>query len=456
MTMSNFFSKPLSKLDASDIWDLIGTPEGQVFEIKSKLPADKNSHDPWYDEPESGKPRNGPNDKAKQDIFKELVAFANSEGGWLVLGLTETSDHPKRVSGVAPLPDCHALAERFKRAAYDWIDPPLPSLQCRGIEIGGTPEADPEAPGTGVVVFRVPRSLDAPHRVHKKDKAYEAYKRVGDESKPMKMREIQGLTLDTARGQERIDREFENARKRYLEFKPKKSPKKRMVGFNITLVPLSGPIIIDRPYKQTDLFERKAVIEALSKNGQKDQIKTIDAELLRPSVIRPILRGGKKIWSHNYPYPTGQDELIEYFITIEIFESGTIQLSAKVTLSIIYTGISLDWILADIANALCIAERTRNLGGMPDTEYAMEVGLGIDEISVLGKSQFVEDSCKFGLLKEDGIHFSQELGPGFYLLPRYPIGRRDDFPKIIKRVMNDLNNAVGKPDIDDLDFVDNC
>jgi hypothetical protein len=104
----------------------------------------------------------------------------------------------------------------------------------------------------GVLVFRVPRSLDAPHRLNKKER--EAYKRVGDESKPMKMREIQGLTLDITRGQERVDQEFDNARKCYLLLKPQQSPKKRLRGFYIALVPSSGPIIIDRPYKQTSLI----------------------------------------------------------------------------------------------------------------------------------------------------------------------------------------------------------
>jgi hypothetical protein len=187
-----------------------------------------------------------------------------------------------------------------------------------------------------------------------------------------------------------------------------------MIGFNITLVPLSGPIIIDRPYEQTGLFERKAAIKGSFKNGQIIPIETIDSELLRPSIIRPILRGGRKIWSHSYIYPPGQKELDEYFITVEIFESGTIQLSVKETLSI-PAGLSLRWILADIANALCIAERTRNLGGMPDSEYAMELGLGIEEISALGKSQFTKDSFRFGQLNEDYPHYSRELGPFFFV-----------------------------------------
>ncbi len=452
--MGSFFSKPLNQVDGNDILDLIGTPEGQVFEIKSKLPADKKSHDPWYDTPESGKPRNGPGDNAKQDIFKELVAFANSEGGWLVLGLTETSDHPKRVAGVAPLPHCHELAERFKRAAYDWIDPPFPSLQCRGIEIGETPEAAPEAPGTGVVVFRVPRSLDAPHRVYKKDRAYEAYKRVNDESKPMKMREIQGLTLDMARGQERIDREFDNARKRYMLKKPQYSRKRRLIGFNIVLVPATGPVTIDNPYQQTNLFERRPAIEGRFITGGAPPIGTYDAEYqtIIGLNIKPILRGGSKTWLKQFSNPDTR-ELEEYFTTVDIFESGTIQLSFKTTID--QPKLSLRWILTDVANALCITERTRIIGGMPDTEYIMEVELRYDEISTLGKIEVSEQEFQFGLLPDEGRQFPRNLGPGPLLLPRYRVGRSDDFPRILKRVMDDLYNVCQRH-IDDFEFGSIC
>ena len=98
--MTDFFGKPLNQIDADDILSLTNTPEGQLFEIKSEL-AEKNGRDIWYKPPESGKQRKGPGDYAKQNIFKEVVAFANSEGGWLVIGLTETDDHPKRVGGLA-------------------------------------------------------------------------------------------------------------------------------------------------------------------------------------------------------------------------------------------------------------------------------------------------------------------------------------------------------------------
>jgi Schlafen, AlbA_2 len=330
--MENFFGKPLDQIDDDDILSLIDFPEGQLFEIKSDLAAEKNNKDPWHKSPDSGKPRKGPSDYAKQNIFKEIIAFANSEGGWLVLGLTETSDHPKRVKGMAPLPDCHELAERFKRAAYDWIDPPLPSLQCRGIVMEDTT-------GKGVIVFRVPRSLAAPHRLYKRDRTQEAYKRVSDESKPMRMREIQDLTLDIVRGQERIDKEFNNARDRCLQLRPHKRVTNGVVGFNgligfyVVMIPYPGPVVIDRPYLKDELFKRKWVFDLLFHNERRISKHTIDSgQHYSIETLRPSLRGGRKIWSGIRNLSMQQQTRNEDFlITLDIFESGIVQLSVIIT-----------------------------------------------------------------------------------------------------------------------------
>jgi len=447
--MENFFSKPLDQIDARDILSLIGTPEGQVFEIKSGLAAEKDNTDPWYSAPSAGVPRKGPGDYARQNIFRAVVAFANAEGGWLVLGLTETADRPRRADKVSPLPDCHELAERFRRAANDWIDPPLPSLQCRGIEMGDTP-------GEGVIVFRVPRSLDAPHRIYKKDRTQEAYRRVDDESKPMRMREIQDLTIEMARGQERIDKEFDKARRHHMRLKPQQSPKRVLIGFNIVLVSSSGPLVIDRPYLQRSLFERKNQIEGRLRKRESLWLETIDFEIPSQSVsnIRPMLRGGRKTWSGTYTSPKEQ-LLDENFVALEVFASGTIQLSAKTTF-VNPAGLSIRWILADLANALCITERARTIGGTPDAEYAMQLELGYDETLEGTKSKLSEQEFLFGLLEEDDLHFSRRLGPGSLSLPIYRVGRGAEFPRIVKLVMDDLYNAVGRSHIDDFEIGPIC
>jgi len=40
--MNNFFNKTIDKIDEKDVLELIDTPEGQLFEIKEGLSAEKN------------------------------------------------------------------------------------------------------------------------------------------------------------------------------------------------------------------------------------------------------------------------------------------------------------------------------------------------------------------------------------------------------------------------------
>lgn len=441
--MNDFFTKTLDEIDEKDINELIDTPEGQLFEIKEGLSAEKNHTDPWYNEAGSGKSRRGPGDYAKQNIFKELVAFANSEGGWLVLGLKETDEQPKRVKCIAPIPDCHELSSRFERAAHDWIDPPLTSLTCRGVQVG-------DVPNEGVVVFRVSRSIDAPHRLYKSGRTQEAYRRVGDESKPMKMREIQDLTLETYRGHERLNREFEISKKRYLQLKPERSPKVDMVGFRITIVPLT-PLTIDRPYLYSNLFNRKLEIKGSFPNSRSLALETMDAIHSSRTVgtIRPILRGANRRWACKYDVEDGRPN--EDIAIIEVMVNGTINLIVKSTFTN-PVGVSIRWILADLANALTVAEQTRRIGGNASAEYALELELRYDQYQDISGINTSLAVFSFGLLPEEDGHYSKKLGPDPLLLPRYRVGSEREFPQLIKKIMDDLYNAVGKPHLDDFNI----
>jgi hypothetical protein len=118
--------------------------------------------------------------------------------------------------------------------------------------------------------------------------------------------------------------------------------------------------------------------------------------------------------------------------------------------------LSVRWIIADLANALCVVENVRNIAGMPDSEYAMEIELLCEEILSNGKSIISEKEFQFGLLEEDDRNFSRKISSGHLLLPRYRIGGIDTFTSTLKYVMDDLYNAVGKRHIDDFFFDDFC
>ncbi len=76
---------------ASDPQSVLGWPESEQVEFKEALPGD-NANAQWVN-------RNKIIDAAKAGLLKEVVAFANTAGGHVLLGFTETASGHRRLSG---------------------------------------------------------------------------------------------------------------------------------------------------------------------------------------------------------------------------------------------------------------------------------------------------------------------------------------------------------------------
>src|SRR5260370_1463607 len=142
-------TKPLEEIAPTDLADLTtrGWPESENVEYKRELHREGNRADSWY----SGKEIS---DASKKKIFKELVAFANTSGGRLFVGVEETSDRPPRASAVHPVPRCCELAERLEQSIVNSIDPPLTFYRAVGIPTNGK--------GAGVLAAEVSASYTVP------------------------------------------------------------------------------------------------------------------------------------------------------------------------------------------------------------------------------------------------------------------------------------------------------
>src|SRR6266851_1095080 len=118
------FTKALDLVTAADIAELPAQtwPEGYEIEFKETLPHRTGGVDPWL----SSQGKVG--DYARDKILAEVVAFANSQGGSVILGIAETPDNPPRAHAVVPLPRVGDLARAFEDQARSCIDPPLPRL----------------------------------------------------------------------------------------------------------------------------------------------------------------------------------------------------------------------------------------------------------------------------------------------------------------------------------------
>lgn len=339
--------KPLNELTSSDILALIerGATEDTALEFKRALATKDGADDPWI---RGGKV--GTN--AKRDLIKELVAFANTDGGTLVLGVGE--DGQKRATSYNAIPECRTLADCLGASLIEAADPSLTSLQSVGIELDG---------GSGVVVFRVPPSHLAPHRA--KDDM-QCYVRQGDCSVPMSMRQVRDLAVARASSLQQVERALEE-RKEQFQFNTRFGVRVSseggtlqacLVGVRASAVPLER-ISID------DLSERKdfhlcRCMEGLSFNGIK---KPVPFPAEEPWT--PILRG-IKAQSNGEGGLLALSRIIRRDGLIEVVQIRPDLVKYNIR------GVTPNAVLWTFAQLLVMVECVRALLGRPELPFALD------------------------------------------------------------------------------------
>jgi hypothetical protein len=194
--------KPLEAITIADLEALTAAESRETgeLEFKGTLPARAEKGKPkqvdrWLEKGD----RVG--DYARDEILSEIVAFANAEGGSLILGLHETKDEPRRAAQLEPLPNCEGLARRLLDSMEDVVEPRMSGVGVRA------PSADEK--GAGYVIFRVGKSSVGPHRL---TTTREFYVRRGERTSRMNVREIKDLTLNLARTGDLLEEEFRKRR----------------------------------------------------------------------------------------------------------------------------------------------------------------------------------------------------------------------------------------------------
>src|ERR1051326_7197105 len=222
MATLSLLTKPLEQIGADDLNQLLTEhcPEGYEVEFKKTLPDKRGGYDPWL----LGKNEIGA--YARDEILAELIAFGNSAGGYVLVGIDETQEKPPRAKSIEPLPRIGDLAARFEDMIRTSIDLPLLRFGVRGIET--------DSSGGGVLVLNTGPSHRAPHRLNTTG---QCYVRRGSSSVKMTMREIQDMTLNIARGAAGIDALF---RERMENFHEWGAPYPLSAAFRITCIPLDA------------------------------------------------------------------------------------------------------------------------------------------------------------------------------------------------------------------------
>ena len=430
--MIEVLSVSANRINESHIESLIASkvPEGEQIEFKEGLPAKSGEKDPWM----SGGNRIG--DRAKNAILEEVVAFANAYGGVLLLGIKESDAKPAAADRILPVPRCGDLAERLKLVFRDCVEPQLPVLEIFAVPVEGADDG-------GVVIIRVGRSRRAPHRV---TKTLVCPIRRADRCEKMTMREIRDMTLNVARGLERLDRRFSERSERFCgEFGYLETPDEAF-GIRITAMPVGDEIRIDRVFRggaTVEKFREPLHKVLLCEGGETQRILDGKGIIRSYPFSRPLLRAVREELDSTsleikHLYSSYRelhcDGLIETgFVSCGLNTGSRIGSESKSDLCLLP-----DLYLFMFANMLVWANRIRVQTDASATEYAVEV-----EIHAVGRAASAGTS-----FFRPGLP-GASLQPGSVKFPRYPLGAggSDEISQLLALFWRDFWNSLGR-DVD--------
>lgn len=412
----SILSKAIDEIEIDDLEALISrdAQETSELEFKGKLPF----------KPEKGKPETEDRwiekgdrvgEYARDQILAELIAFANADGGTLILGLHETRENPRRAERLEPLPNCEELARRLVDTGEDAVEPRLPILSR---------PLPADEKGAGYVVLRVARSLNGPHRLRSDG---QFYIRRGERASKMTVREIRDLTLELARSGDRLEALFAE-RQKAAESHYKALHSRIFPGFHsrgllvrVSALPLTR-LAIPGVTNRRDLWWRGGEFEYHVGEQKQQSVYPAREFNSEPSIRLRQLYQGASEGSEYLERVVRDDGLVEFtFTNIDQPREG------RTTVPPVF----IDWLVAPVVGVLAQVEHLRRSLASDATEYGMEIEL--------------RSTHEIGVSWGARSHSSTPRTLSNVILPRYSIGRREEFDGLLSNIVADLWNSVGAP-----------
>ncbi len=135
------FNKPLSELTVDDINIIVRdkVPESRSLDYKRELSPST--------------------DAGNKELLKDISAFANTVGGYLIYGIDEKEGVPTEILGVE-VQNFDELKQRFENLLRTGVDPVIRGVDFHKLDLNESRK---------VVIIKIPRSIARPHAVRIKD-----------------------------------------------------------------------------------------------------------------------------------------------------------------------------------------------------------------------------------------------------------------------------------------------
>jgi predicted HTH transcriptional regulator len=131
-------------------------------------------------------------ERANAELLKDVSAFANAEGGHLLIGMNEPTRENDGAAFLVGIEAGEQVATQIEQRCAECIDPRIPGLLARSIPLKN---------GKSAIVVHIPPSPPRPHMViYEGTKTRTYFIRHSETAQPMKRSEVRQAVLSAAAG----------------------------------------------------------------------------------------------------------------------------------------------------------------------------------------------------------------------------------------------------------------
>lgn len=434
----------MDQLQEADIGYLVDhrVPENEQIEYKRNLSATRKSA--ATDDEIS--------DRAKEAICERVVAFANADGGALLLGVKESNTRPPVAESYPGIAAFRTIEEKLKNILLDCIEPQL-SVEVASVPVNG------DGKEKGVVVIRVAQSVHRPHATRLKNKFGFPIRR-GDRIRSMSIRDVQEMAITSATLRTRYSQRHDDRERVFIEaFKRLYSPA-NAVGFCITGIPVVDNINLNPVYSHGKLLpslDKPCVnVTYQDRTGADVLLTGISPEMqtsgeYQPWRWHPVLRGARA--EQQVPSPKWGNAPAGRFAYQEITCDGVlemafltaVQLRDHSDFSSLAVGIRDGMPLQMLAELAKWAGGIRERAGAPNAEYGIRM-----KFRIVGNAVNSVDRGHVCLDANRSERMNRSLPPCFhepeqFVFPEYLFGPGgyESVESLLSQLDHDLWNFVG-------------
>jgi hypothetical protein len=137
----------INRVDRETLESILGTAEGLTLDFKEELLLSSREE--------------------KKELLADAVAFANSVGGHILIGVSERRENAERIGVATALPGVECNPDgtilRIENLLRDGIAPRITGLRTKAVQV---------ATGRYVLVLQIPQSWMGPHMVALGNRAF--------------------------------------------------------------------------------------------------------------------------------------------------------------------------------------------------------------------------------------------------------------------------------------------